>query len=218
MHRFRTGFALLAGAATVTVLLLASAAAAEAKDPIVGYGPWKLGDSREQVRAVEQHGPYLEVHSTGGLETYAGEHLGEPTHISFVFGDSGLFLIQLWLYADGQESDFEAATAALYRAYEYLQAELGPLHSDGTALPETLTLNEFRALLPDAFQDRSQRIDLAQALTPRARIQTDSLSFHLHPRDPAPGADVYASLIYNRQLGMYWVFMYFRNDGQSSHD
>jgi hypothetical protein len=186
--------------------------AADEKPAIVGYGPWKLGDSREAVRAVESHGPYLDVRSTGGLETYAGEFLGEPTHISFVFGDAGLFLIQLWLYNGGEEGDFEAATAALHRAYGYLQTELGALHSDGLVVPESLTLDGLRRLVPEAFRDQSQRIDMSQALTAGARIKTNSLSFHLHPRDPPPGADVSASLFYNPQLGMYWVFLYFRND------
>lgn len=198
------------------VLFATPATFADEKPPILGYGPWKLGDSREQVRAVESHGPYLDVHSTGGLETYAGEFSNEATHISFVFGDAGLFLIQLWLYNGGEEGDFEAATAALHRAYEYLQTEFGALHSDGLVVPESLTLDGLRRLVPEAFRDQSQRIDMSRALTPGARITTNSLSFHLHPRDPPRGADVSASLFYNPQLGMYWVFLYFRNDQQKA--
>lgn len=51
--------------------------------PVIGYGPWGLGMSKEEVKGVSEFGPYSEVPSTGGVETKNGLFAERKANISF---------------------------------------------------------------------------------------------------------------------------------------
>ncbi|MEO8127860.1 MAG: hypothetical protein ABI822_12250 [Bryobacteraceae bacterium] len=52
-------------------------------------GPWKLGMTRDEVKAVKDNGPYKPVRLTGGIETANGIFDGERRNVAFVFGENG---------------------------------------------------------------------------------------------------------------------------------
>ena len=181
-------------------------AAPEARPAEVdGYGPWRLGMSPDEVRAVAEHGPYTLVQATGGLETANGTFQGEPANVSFVFGPSGLYHLQVWVY-EGQ--DLEAAEAAFHRAYLWLSERFGALHLDGRPVPEGLDREGVLALVPDSFRAAGDAVDL-DAAEPGDSLQVAPPErVHLHPRVAVEGAQVYASFLHSEQLGIYWVFVY----------
>ncbi len=164
--------------------------------------------SPQEVKAVEQHGPYSAVASTGGLETPNGEFMGVPTNVSFVFSEAGrLDHIQVWAY---QGQDPAAAESAFRRVYEFLLAHHGAVHSDGEPWPSDLSTEQFAERIPAAFTDRSEEISM-QELQTRGSVQAQVLKLHLHPQAAVAGVDVYGSLIRSPQLGLYWVFLYVRS-------
>jgi len=189
------------------VLALVLAGVASPPVEVHGYGPWQLGMTREQVAAATAHGPYSPVTATGGLETRNAQFQGSQITASFVFGPHGLRHIQLWAY-EGQ--DREKALRAFHGVYGYLSEQLGPLHSDGTPIPRGISEDSLTALVPPAFKTGTVQSQLSE-LPKRGSIQAQVHKFHLHPQTPAVGAEVYGSLIHSPQLGMYWVFVYFKS-------
>ena len=172
-----------------------------------GYGPWRLGMSPDEVRAVAEHGPYTPVQSTGGLETANGTFQGEPANVSFVFGPSGLYHLQLWVY---EGRDPEAAEEAFHRAYRWLSERFGALQVDGRPVPEDLDREGLAALVPASFRGEGTAADL-EAMEPGDALELGPPErVHLHPRVPVENAQVYASFLHSRQLGTYWVFVYLK--------
>ncbi|MEM7246633.1 MAG: hypothetical protein AAF533_14885 [Acidobacteriota bacterium] len=95
-----------------------------------GYGPWKLGMSREQVEAVTAHAPYAPVQLTGGLETSSGRFRDEQAKVSFVFDENDcVALIQVWVHVGDL---LEPALDAAWRAASHLRSEHGHLVSPDT--------------------------------------------------------------------------------------
>lgn len=179
---------------------------------VEGYGPWKFGMSRDAVRAVERFGPYSAVRATGGLETYGGEFRGEPTQISFVFGADGLRQIQIWAYTG---DDAERARLAFHGALDFLRAELGSLRAEGRPVPADLDPEQLWAWLPDPFRAEGTSVDV-DTMEPGDSLQAQVQQFHVRPQEPPEGADIYCSLHYSPQLGLYWVFVHYKV-GQSGH-
>ena len=192
----------------LSALLVASALTSPSPPPteVRGYGPWKLGMTREQVTAAAAEGPYSPVATTGGLETRNASFQGHQITASFVFDASGLKHIQLWAY-EGQ--DFAKALSAFHEAYSYLSEHLGSLESEGAPVPAGLSRDDLGSLIPAAFKTGTAQSQLGQ-LPQRGSIQAQVLKYHLHPRSPPAGAQVYASFIHSPQLGMYLVFVYFK--------
>lgn len=191
-------------------LLLAAVVSASpvvaAETPVVhGFDAWRFGMSREEVTAVEDAGPYSEVSATGGLETRAGQFAGKETTISFVFGPRGLYHIQIWAY---QGSDPDAAMAAFERTYHYLVRELGPVHSDGQRWPTDLSSEALRERIPGSFFRNDAMT--TEELRRRGSVQAQVEKLHLHPVTDLGKAEVYASLLHSENLGLYWVFVYYR--------
>ncbi|HEX5716731.1 MAG TPA: hypothetical protein VF179_11280, partial [Thermoanaerobaculia bacterium] len=112
-------------ATALLLLLLGWLAPLHAAQRVEGYGPWRFGMKPAEVQAVEAHGPYTPVHSTGGLETKNGPFAGETRNVSFVFTPAGLAHIQVWAY---QGNDFEQAAKELHGVYRYLVETFGPVH------------------------------------------------------------------------------------------
>jgi hypothetical protein len=177
-----------------------------------GYGPWKLGMTREQVTAAAAEGPYSPVAATGGLETHNASFQGHKITASFVFDAAGLKHIQLWAY-EGQE--LAKGLSAFHEAYCYLSEHLGSLESEGASVPAGLSRDDLGALIPAAFKTGTTQSQLGQ-LPQQGSIQAQVFKYHLHPRSPPAGAQVYASLIHSPQLGMYFVFVYFKSPPNQS--
>lgn len=190
---------------SLALLLPWPAAAGEAVE-IEGYGPWTFGMTPEAVRGVEAHGPYSAVEATGGLETPNGEFMGRRANVSFVFGPGGLHLIQVWAY---EGRDPAAAGDAFYEAYRHLSERFGRLHADGRPVAEGLSRDQVLGLVPASFRDASEAADL-EAMEPGDSIQAGVERLHLHPQATISGAAVFASFAHSRELGLYWVFVYYR--------
>ena len=99
----------------LAVSLLAACEPAGAQDHR-GYGPWRLGMSRDAVRAVAAYGPYTDA-TTGSLETANGIFEEQRTPVAFIFGQGSLTRIEIRAY-EGQSRD--AAIDAWYRVHQYL--------------------------------------------------------------------------------------------------
>jgi hypothetical protein len=186
-------------------LLLPAAAQAQAAD-LSGYGPWKFGMTPAEVEAVSQFGPYAKVPSTGGLETPNGEFGGQKTHISFVFRPAGLYHIQLWLY---QGESFEEAVAALHRAYVHLGTAFGPLNDIDGRLAESMDAKQLAAKIGPEFS--SAKESLLPRLHAGGTVQVHTITYRIAPVTlPAQGRDVHADLLRSPELGLYYVFLYYR--------
>lgn len=180
-------------------------AAARAEE-VQGYGPWKLGMTPAEVEAVTQFGPYAKVQSTGGLETANGDFGGQKTHISFVFRPAGLYHIQLWLY---QGESYEEALAAIHRVYRHLGSTFGPLNDPGGSLAADLTPLQLSARIGPEFS--SAKESLLPRLHAGGTVQVSTITYRIAPVAlPTQGRDVHADLIRSPELGLYYVFLYYR--------
>lgn len=107
-------------------LLLMPLGAALAQDT-VDIGPWTLGDTRAQVVAEEDLGPYDAI-AGRGLQTSKLEFLDAPAVVRFEFdGEDRLRSLQVELYAG---PDYAQARAAALRVFELFDDDFG-----GAAIP-----------------------------------------------------------------------------------
>lgn len=187
----------------VAVLLSSAAFAGEVR----GFEHWRLGMTRDEVRALSSTGPYSEVRSTGGLETSNAQFQGKKVKASFVFGPEGLGHIQIWAYVGPV---YQEALLAFHEAYSYLSENFGALHSENAPIAAGLPLEGLDQLVPGDFRTGTAKSELGE-LQQKGSIQAQILKFHLHPQQRPTGAEVYASLIHSPQVGSYWVFVYFKS-------
>jgi len=96
--------------------------------------------TKTEVTAVEKFGPYLDVKSTGGAETFNGWFDGKKANISFHFDDKGLRRIQVWAYEGQSINDAGKAWASLYTFLKntYGQVEVPQIKVSPKSDPMTL--------------------------------------------------------------------------------
>lgn len=193
------------------LLIAALGASAAAGQEIDGYGPWRFGMSQADVQAVEKLGPYTPVAATDGLETKNGPFMGESRNISFVFGLGGLSQIQVWVY---EGRSYDEAIKQLYRAYEHLIENFGPVHQDGNPWPADLTAEAFVSRIPPEYRQSSSPESFMEEMKSGGSAKVDTLKLHLQPQKPVKGADVHASFLHSPRLGFYWVFLYYKVPAQ----
>jgi hypothetical protein len=174
-----------------TLLLAQLAAPSPVAAPVKGYGPWRLGMTREQVSAVAEGAPYVRVPSTGGIETRNGTFAGRKTTVSFVFGDGTLRIIQIWAY---EGKDAGEAIAAFYRVYEHLEKTRGSVQVTSVSLPPHADAgafaNQVRSALSSVPGDQGAKLQIS-------------------PVSKSPDLSIFSSLIRHPRLG-YYVFLYYR--------
>jgi ketosteroid isomerase-like protein len=90
--------------------------------PAGGLGGYRLGMTADEVRGVSECQPYTNVSQTGGLECANYTFEGRRTNISFVFANSRLRRIQLWMYEGSSETD---ARDAIGRVIDHLKRVAG---------------------------------------------------------------------------------------------
>ncbi|HYB52490.1 MAG TPA: hypothetical protein VEG84_01370 [Thermoanaerobaculia bacterium] len=156
-----------------------------------GFGPWRLGMTREEVAAVAEYEPYTPVASTGGLETRNGLFAGQKATVSFIFGEKGLRLIQIWAY-EGQSVD--EAVSAFFRVYQHLESTCGELETE-LGLPEHASASQFHDAVEKALSEVPPRRP--------AKLQ-------LAPLEKSPGAAVFATFMTQPQVRNVYVFLYYR--------
>jgi hypothetical protein len=186
----------------VPILIPALAQAEE----VQGYGPWKFGMQPAEVEAVAQYAPYSKVASTGGLETMNGDFGGQKTPISFVFRPAGLYQIQIWVYSG---PSYEEALAALHRAYVHLVGAFGPAGSTGGPLESNLDVKQLGEKIGPEFANPKE--SLLPRLHAGGSVQVHTITYRIAPLAlPTKERDVHADLIRSPELGMYYVFLYYR--------
>jgi len=168
--------------------LLACCSLLQAKG-VQGFDCWTLGMTRAEVKSCGQHGPFVDVRVTGGLETANGDFEGTKTNISFVFGSDRLIKIQVWLC---EQTDLETAVSSVTRAWRYLLREFGQTKLAGTLLAIDTSVEEFQA----------RARTLAAALPPDKEDK-----FQLGPVSKPDGAAVWASVFRDPKYG-YYVFLF----------
>jgi hypothetical protein len=147
--------------------------------------------SREQVSAVAQGAPYVPVSSTGGIETRNGTFAGRKTTISFVFGEQGLRIIQIWAY-EGKDSG--EAVAAFHRIYEHLEKTRGPVQVSGLSIPAHADAETFAG----------------QVRTALSSVPADkSAKLQISPTAKSPDVLIFSSFVRHPRFG-YYVFLYYR--------
>jgi len=92
-----------------------------------GFGPWTFGMSSDEIRAVENHGPYR-VFSNGDLETYSADFGGKAQNAQFYLKDGHLWRVALRTY---EGTDLSKATQAWMETYTTLKELHGPLETPG---------------------------------------------------------------------------------------
>ncbi|RMH19133.1 MAG: hypothetical protein D6696_11400 [Acidobacteria bacterium] len=175
---------------------------------VPGIDPWRLGMSRQEVIEQTDYGPYAEVRSTGGLETFAGRFDGESTHVSFVFADDRLIQIQVWAY---QGDDVEKALASFAAACRYLARDYGTIYRRGEPIDVPLDAASLRRLIPETMLAAGER-DGIEKLREAGEVALTPQEFRLYVAGP-PGTEIYASFIRVLQLDLSYVFVILRQRG-----
>src|SRR5262245_2809192 len=170
-------------ATVLAALLVALVSQASAADK-VGYGPWRFGMTRDEVRSSQAHGPYYTFRNNDH-GTQGGDFEGYRVPISFGFRDDRLWKILILLYQDG---DYESAVAALERAFRHIERTFG-----ATEVPAL-------GLGPRSLSDA---INMASSLreAPTGKVQIGAV--------PMPKEVVVYSSLFKQADGQYWVFLYY---------
>jgi hypothetical protein len=179
-------------AAFVLLAQLLQPTAVPASSSPPGYGPWRLGMSKEEVSALSEVGPYSAVGVTGGLETRNGVFSDRKTTISFVFGERGLRIIQIWAY---EGRDLDQAVNAFYCVYQHLEASRGAVEIPGLSMPEHADSQVFTGIVRPALLAGPPNRAVKVQIIPVAKL---------------PGINIFASLMKQPQIGYYYVFLYYR--------
>ena len=174
-------------AGSLAVSLLAASVPGTAQDHR-GYGPWRLGMSRDAVRAVAQYGPYADV--AGALQTPNAIFEAQRTPVSFVFGHSGaLSKIEIRAY-EGQNRD--AAIDAWYRVHQYLARVHGAVESGDLEVPTDVTREDFIAAVRRVLDDKPDTSVVRLQIAPATRPPGVSVASSLF-REPQQGYSVFLS-------------------------
>jgi hypothetical protein len=148
------------------VMIVAALALTQAAGPPSGVpaiGEYRLGMTREQVRAIKSCAPYKTVPGTKGLECENFVLGSRKMNISFVFTGDALSRIQLWFHEGPSEADARKATEAMLA---YLSAR-GPIHSDEVKGATPLTADAVFSVLK--ARDSSGKGARVQVLTTATR-------------------------------------------------
>lgn len=157
---------------------------------VSGYLVWNFGMTKEQVVSAG-FGPYQDVPSTGGCETFSASFNGKPTHVSFIFTNNKLSRIQIWAYSGPEK---EGAVIGFTEIYKYLKANFTNLESPA------MKANEFAT--PEDFQNFARMLMLLHSVDPVRKIQ-------LRAVDVTPAnVNVFASMIEAPGQGCF-AFLYF---------
>ena len=178
-------------ALAASLALAVALGAAPTPVPTAGYGPWRLGMTRESVAAQSDFGPYKAVPSTGGLETSQGRFEGKAVTVSFVFSEESLKKIQVWAY---EGTDQRLALDAWIAVYRYLQRQFGAVEARSLQLPA----NPDDAALTAAITAALAAVDSKE----QAKIQ-------IAPVAKPQSMSAFSSLFRHPQHG-YFVFLYFQ--------
>ena len=162
-----------------------------ASGAVEGFGPWRFGMSKADVTAITKFGPYSDVRSTGGVETWNAVWNGQKTNTSFVFSGGALVKIQIWVY---EGKDEEKALDAWVSVAASLQKDFGDVDLNGTPAPS----GEGSAKTIRSF--------MKKALAESARDSV--VKVQMGPRTMPPGAVVFSSFFRHPQHGFY-VFLYY---------
>ena len=144
------------------IFALASMLTAGQQSGAPAVGEYRLGMTRDQVRAVSSCAPYKTVPATKGLEC-PNFILGKlKMNISFVFDGDALSRIQLWFHEGPSEADARKATAGMLA---YLSAR-GAIHSSEVKGPAPLTTDAiFSALKARNASNQGARVQVLTAPT-----------------------------------------------------
>lgn len=167
-------------------------------------GPWQLGMTREQVAAFTDHGPYLPVAITGGLETPNGTFQGRRTHTSFVFDGSGLLYIQVWNYAG---KDFESARTAALEIFDLFGALFGGVEPGRikiyTNAPKGVDRGAMSAVMEEFFDKRHAAAEIA-----RKSKSEMTLTMDMRPRMQPLGSRLFGRFAYVGHVDAFYVFLF----------
>jgi len=157
-----------------------------------GYGPWKFGMTKEAVTAIKEFGPYKDVESTEGLETFNAEFDGEKIHISFVFENNSLAKMQIWVYIG---KDSEEALAGWIRVYKFLEEHFGEVEFPEVNISQNADLEKikstYRKIIHNFPEGKNSKVQMGLKEMPQ-------------------NMKVYASL-FKQRSGYYYVFLYYTN-------
>ncbi|UHQ18794.1 hypothetical protein LVB87_11435 [Lysobacter sp. KIS68-7] len=168
-------------------------------------GPWTLGMSRDQVRAIADQGPYVDVPVTGALETSSADFHGAKTKVSFVFDDAGLQYMQVFAY---EGHDVEEAQNAAFRVYRLFADELG-----GATMNPDVPRDQ-----DQVFTDDMMRVVFASLLG-RARIAAGGIldempdarllmHFDMAPTSQPADSRMHAQIGYESAKDTYFVLLF----------
>ena len=170
--------------ATVLAALLVAFVGQTSAADTLGYGPWRFGMTRDEVRSFHAHGPYYTFRNND-LGTQGGDFEGDRVPVSFGFRGDRLWKILIMLYQDG---NYESAVAALARAFRHIERTFG-----ATEVP---------ALGPGP-RPLNDAINMAATLrsAPTGKVQIGAV--------PMPKEIVVYSSLFKRADGQYVVFLYY---------
>ena len=154
-----------------------------------GFGPFRFGMSRDDVKKFKEFEPFLDVRVTGGIETPNGKWNGERKNISFVFDDSGLAMIQIWAY---EGRDEKSAVKEFVKVLKYFKAHCGDVESP--------VITEVNTISPGEFEKKVYSI-LGSDKYVNVKIQ-------IRPVLQGEGTEVFCSFFRHHQHG-YFVFIYY---------
>lgn len=104
---------------------------------------------------------------------------------------------------------YEDALAAFHRTYRYLADTYGSLGSTGGPIPSDLDVQQLAGKIGPEFSEPKE--SLLPKIQQIGSFQAHMLTYRIGPVSlPTPGRDVHADLVRSPELGLYYVFLYYR--------
>jgi hypothetical protein len=176
-------------------LLLAAIPAIAQEDP--GFGPWRLGMSKEQVVAFVEQGPYNDV-AAGNVETASATFAANKVKATFVFGAAGLATIKLHNY---EGSDWREAHKFALQVFDQFKAKHG-----GANVKEVSDNIDREALDLILRQTLGTAETMNKVYTPKGQYLLQT--FDMVPmKQPAEGR-LHCQWTYDGKSNTYSVFVY----------
>jgi hypothetical protein len=186
-------------------LLLAAFPALAQEDP--GFGPWRLGMSKEQVVSFAEQGPYSDGPS-GSVETANAAFAARKVKATFVFGAAGLATIQLHNH---ESKDWREAHRIALEVFDQFKAKFGG--ANVKEVSDDIDREELDLILRQTL-GTAETLNKGYAAKGQYMVQT----FDMVPlKQPAEGR-LHCQWTYDGKSNTYSVFVYLDLPGAPKRD
>jgi hypothetical protein len=169
----------------------------------LSIGNWKLGDSRDEIRAMPSLPNLKPVKITGGLETADAVFEGKKRNISFVFDDNALAYTQTWVY-EGRSLDL--AIEEFSTLYNYLSSKLQGAKIKGIEVSGGMTLGALKVATKQLFDNIQKSVDSTNSNSDKE--MTFLMTLDLIPNTQPNENKLHGKFVYSGRHGTFYIFLF----------